>query len=97
MPAQSSWWRTDGGGQQKNARMRRRRALHAGRRRPVSQTLLLRKSGTGVEGQPDAERLLPRRALGPLQLFGYFRRGGFLFRQRLQFTNFGRRPSAPLL
>jgi len=37
------------------------------------------------------------RALGSFQLPGDLRRGGFLLRHRLQFTNFGRRPSAPLL
>jgi hypothetical protein len=55
------------------------------------------KSGTGIERQPDAERFLTRGAFRPFQLLGNFRRGGLLFRQRLQFSNLGRRPGAPLL
>jgi hypothetical protein len=58
---------------------------------------LLERSGTGIEGKPDAERLLSRGAFGPSQLLCYPRRGGFLFCHRLQLTHFGRRPSAPLL
>ena len=54
-------------------------------------------SGTRIERKPNAERLLPRCAFGPSQLFGNLSGGGFLFRQALQFTHFGRRPRAPFL
>src|ERR1700689_624769 len=55
------------------------------------------KLGTGIEREPDAEGLLARGALGPLQLPGDLRRRRFLARHRLQLTDFGRSPRTPLL
>jgi hypothetical protein len=58
-------------------------SLRPGWRRSTSNVSLLKKSGTGIERQSDAERLLPGGALGSSQSLGDFRRSGFLFRQRL--------------
>jgi len=64
---------------------------------PIDKSDAEKKSGTGIEREPDAERLLARGAFRPFQLLGNFGRGGPLFGQRLQFSNLGRRPGAPLL
>lgn len=74
-----------------------RRACTQTRTIVPSNVSLLKKSGTGIERQPDAECLLARSALCSTQSLGNLRGGGFLFRQRLQFANLGGRPRAPLL
>jgi hypothetical protein len=49
---------------------------------------LLISSGTGIEREPDAKRLLTRGAFRPFQLFGDTRSRGLPFRHCLQLTNF---------
>jgi hypothetical protein len=66
-------------------------------RRIVGIEFLFESLGTGVERQPDAERLLARRTFGPLQLPCDLRGGGLLLRHRFEITNFGCSPRAPLL
>src|ERR1700722_7676289 len=69
----------------------------AGKPSNLASKLAAESLGTGVERQPDAERLLTRCAFSPLQLLCNLRCGGFLLRHRLEFTNFDCSPCTPLL
>jgi len=48
---------------------------------PIDKSDAEKKSGTGIEREPDAERLLARGAFRSFQLLGNFRCGGLLFCQ----------------
>jgi len=54
------------------------------------------KSGAGIEGEPDAERLLARSAFRSFQLLGYSARRCLLARHRFQFADLACSPCAPL-
>jgi hypothetical protein len=64
--------------------------------RTAKTEIAFEKSGTRVEREPDAERLLPRRTFRPPQLLGNLARRRFLPRHRFQITDFSRSPTAPL-
>ena len=81
---------------EKEVSRHRPRPKDPGRCRYNEARIAIVRSGTGIEREPDAECLLPRRAFGPAQLLGNFARWRLLARHRFQITELACSPRAPL-